>query len=88
MATLYYSNEAASEWYPCVVRIDNTDILVEYEDGGIVQYRGCNNGDGHFELYAPDINGNATLHMCKDGQTLEGSWVEGGIRGMWRIYLE
>ncbi|MDP1613195.1 MAG: hypothetical protein Q8M11_19230 [Sulfuritalea sp.] len=88
IATLYYSNETASERHPCVVKIDDTTILVEYEDEGSVQYRGRNNGDGHFELQTPDLRGTATLHMCQDGTTLEGSWIEDGTRGMWRIDLE
>lgn len=88
MATLHYSDEIASERYPCVVKIDDTSILVEYEDDGIVQYRGPNNNNGHFDLQAPEIRGAATLHMNLKEMTLEGSWTEDGLRGMWCIDLE
>lgn len=89
MTTLYYSDEPAKEDYPCVVKIDDNGILVEYEDedGGIQQYKGQNNKNGHFELNAPDLHGHASLHMFPDSTILEGSWIEGGYRGMWRIEL-
>ena len=88
-SNLYYSKEAADEDYSCAVKITDEEILVEYkdEDGALVQYRGKNNGTGHFELSAPEFDGKATLHMFPDSQLLEGSWIEGGVRGMWRIKL-
>lgn len=87
MSLLYYSEESGTEDYPCVVKIDESEILVEYDDDGIRQYRGKNRGDGHFELHAPDIQGKASLHMFPGSSILEGSWVEGSYRGMWRIKL-
>lgn len=87
MSSLYYSEESASEDYPCVVKIDDSDILVEYEDDGIKQYSGKNKGDGHFELHSPELQGRASLHMFSGSSILEGSWVEGSCRGMWRIKL-
>lgn len=87
MTTLYYDTTAASESYPCVVRISDSEILVEYDDEGVVQYRGGNDGTGHFELRADAINGRATLHRFADARRLEGSWIEEGVRGMWRIEL-
>lgn len=90
MSSLYYSDAPSAENYPCVVRIDDHEILVEYEDedDGVVQYRGKNNGDGHFELSSTDVNGRASLHMFPNSSILEGSWVEDSYRGMWRILLE
>lgn len=88
MSSLYYSDEPSSENYPCVVKLNDDEIIVEYEDQGVVQYRGKNNGDGHFELSSTDVNGRASLHMFPNSSILEGSWVEDSYRGMWRILLE
>lgn len=87
MTTLYYDADAADENYPCVVKISDTDIVVEYQDQGIVQYRGKSDGSGHFELRADAVNGRGTLHMFPGAARLEGSWIEDGARGMWRIEL-
>lgn len=85
MTTFYYSSNA--EDIPCIVKIDDKTILVEYEDEGVVQYKGRNNNDGHFELTAPQANGRASLHQFPNGEVLEGYWSEDGNRGMWRISL-
>ena len=85
MTTLYYSNDASDD--PCVVRIDERGILVEYECEGIVQYTGTSNDEGHFELNGVDFDGHASLHMFPGSSVLEGSWVEEGERGMWKIML-
>ena len=87
MTTLFYSDEPAAEDYPCVVKIDDNEIVIEYEDDGIVQYRGSNRGDGHFELHATGVEGKASLHMFPGSSIIEGSWIEDGYRGMWRIKL-
>ena len=87
MTTLFYTEESASENFPCVVKIDDEEILVEYDDDGLVQYRGKNEGNGHFHLYAPDVDGNASLHRFPNCLFLEGSWFESSYRGMWRIEL-
>lgn len=87
MTTLYYSADPASVDCPCVVKIDDNEILIEYEDDGIRQYRGRNDGTGHFVLYAPDIDGKGSLHMFPEAIILRGSWTEGGERGMWSIQL-
>lgn len=86
ITTLYYSNDESSD-DPCVVKIDADRILAEYEDEGTVQYTGSANGEGHFELKGVDFDGRATLHMFSGSSVLEGSWVEKGDRGMWRIKL-
>ncbi len=70
------------------VKIDDTGILVGYQDdAGWVEYRGKNNGDGHFVLEAPERKGKATLHRFPDSNILEGYWQEQGYQGMWRITL-
>ena len=89
MTSLYYSSELASEDYPCVVRLDENRILVEYLDSnGIRQYAGRDYGNGHFQLEGVGFPGKASLHMFPESVILEGSWVEGSYRGMWRIWLE
>lgn len=71
------------------VRIDENDIVVSYkDDDGHVVYRGVNNGDGHYELAAPERDGHATLHQLPGSDILEGFWIEGGERGMWAIFLD
>jgi hypothetical protein len=88
MTTLYYSDDSAALDYPCVVKIDDKHVIVEYEDDGAKQYCGPNNGTDHFELKATDGDGHASLHRFPDSIILEGSWKEGGVRGMWKIKLE
>ncbi len=86
MTSLYYSNDFYDE-IPCVVKIDGDNILVEYEDEGLVQYKGTSNGEGHFELHGVGFDGRATLHRFPNSFVLEGSWTEEGENGMWRIKL-
>jgi len=86
MTTLFHSKDA-SEDYPCVVKIDESEVLVEYDDDGLVQYKGSERGPGHYELSAPEVHGKASLHSFDGSSFLEGSWVEDGYRGMWRIEL-
>ncbi len=87
--TLYYGEQAADTKAPGYeVRIDENDIVVAYDDDeGWVEYRGKNNGNGHFQLTCPERKGEATLHQFPNGEILEGYWIEGGYRGMWRITL-
>ncbi|VVE71638.1 hypothetical protein PCA31118_03931 [Pandoraea captiosa] len=89
MATLFYSGEEASEHYRCTVKIDDERIIVEYEDGygGTIQYLGENQRNGHFLLTSAQVKGRASLHRFPDSSILEGSWIEEGERGMWRIEL-
>ncbi len=86
--TLYYSQDIADTDWACTVRIDDDSILVEYDNEGLCQYIGKNDGSGHFELHLKDGDGRATLHRFPDSLVLEGSWVENGQRGMWRVLLE
>ena len=94
MTHLYYDTEEADEHAPCVVRLDDNGLLVEYDDEDDAdkpfraQYRGTDAGDGHFQLDCAQTGGKATLHRFPGGSLLEGSWTEGGCRGMWRITLK
>ena len=73
---------------PCQVRIGEGDIVVDYEeDGKRIVYKGKEIEIGHFELICEDVNGRATLHRFPKANILEGSWVEDGTRGMWKIRL-
>lgn len=85
MDVLYYSDDAADMDWPCVVKIDEERIVVEYREDGPYQYVGANDGSGHFELEGS--HGRATLHRFPDAKLLEGSWTENGVSGMWRIHL-
>lgn len=84
---LYYSRDAADMDWACVVKIDDERIVVEYDNDGLCQYVGVNDGSGHFELSMEGEDGRATLHRFQDAKLLEGSWTENGERGMWRIHL-
>lgn len=88
MTTLWHSADASHDW-PCVVKIDNKNILVEYQYQGEapVQYTGHDKGHGHFELIASKGFGKASLHMFPGSELLVGNWHEGGMRGMWQIKL-
>jgi hypothetical protein len=73
----------------CQVRIHGTKITVSYEqhDGPVV-YEGEEVAPGHFELACARKSGRATLHRFPGENLLEGYWVQGQDRGMWRIELK
>lgn len=85
---LYYDDKADLD-EQCEVKIEKDSIVFSYdpEGDGPVVYKGNNNGDGHFELKAPERNGQSSLHMSENGTILEGFWMEDGLKGMWRIRL-
>lgn len=89
MTSLYYDSDDADENHPCVVKLTADEIIVEYREDTLklIQYRGVNDGSGHFELRADAIDGRGTLHIFPGASLLEGSWIEGNVRGMWRIQL-
>ncbi len=87
---LYYNADPAKTYEEkYIVRLSDETIEVVYDDddGRPVCYQGINNGDGHFNLLAPECDGKATLHRFPDSGYLEGYWREGGEKGMWRIRL-
>ena len=94
MTIVYFDGECADEGMVCTVKLDKSNILVEYEDETdnsskiLVQYVGKSRSEGHYELSCPEQGGRATLHCFKDAKVLEGFWVEDGYRGMWRIFLK
>ena len=94
MTTAYFDASEAVEGDRCEVRIDESEIVVSYQEdderNGFthVLYQGKNIGDGHYKLTCPERNGEATLHRFPDGKILEGYWKEDGYRGFWRIYLK
>lgn len=87
--TLYYHRTEADTAYPCQVRLGDGQIEVRYLDpeGQLVQYFGTELSPGHFKLRADEIAAEATLHMFSGAIVLNGFWVAGGERGMWRIYI-
>lgn len=74
---------------PCQVIIDDKRIVVSYfEDNKGIEYVGVNENDGHFKVKCNQKDGHGTLHKFKDGNILEGYWVEEGYEGFWRIELK
>ena len=66
--------------------------LTLVEDGGetVLRAGDCaafpkNTGDGHFELRATGVEGRATLHRHPKHDVFEGTWIEEGAKGMWRL---
>lgn len=72
----------------CRVSIDDQSIDVSFEHkGSPLVYQGENVGTGNFVLDCPERNGKASLHVVKDGEVLEGYWIESGEKGYWKIRL-
>lgn len=81
-----HEDDEAYRW-PCQVRIGDNEIVVSYDDDGLVTYSGAEVEPGHWRLEARGVKGRATLHRFRDAETLEGSWTEDGYGGMWSIEL-
>lgn len=89
MITLYSAQDAGDR-LKCDVRIDGSEIFVNYRDldGSNIVYRGQELGSGHFELKMDGGGGHASLHRFPNGEILEGWWFEEEIgEGAWRIIL-
>lgn len=85
--SLWYSGDVYAD-QPCRVRIGDGHIEVTYEqDDGLVRYSGTEIGSGHFKLKSTEVEGEATLHMFQGARVMDGYWVEGQARGMWRVEL-
>lgn len=88
MACLYFDETPADEHTPCKVTFDSPSISIEYfEDGELFRYTGQEQSPGHYVLHCHILKGQATLHRLPESKFLEGYWIEGGDRGMWRITL-
>lgn len=86
MMTMFSAHD---EWdHPCEVRISDSSIAISYHDDGPVVYEGSEIEPGHFKLQSSAVGGRATLHRTGNEDILEGSWVEKGVQGMWRIQLD
>jgi hypothetical protein len=84
----YYNGSGADLNDPCAVRLTHERIYLEYVlDGERVVYEGRALSRGHYELTCEEWEGRATLHRIPGSVFLEGSWVEQGVHGMWRIQL-
>lgn len=84
----YFADDEMTADRPCRVQIGAGLIEVTYaDDGATVRYSGREQGEGHFDLAAPEIAGKATLHRFSKDRFLEGYWREGQVKGMWRITL-
>lgn len=79
-------SSAVSFGKPCKVTINSKFITVAYDDAGQTwQYRGQALGPGYYNLQAEGFDGRATLHCFEGSNVLEGTWIQDGIRGMWRM---
>lgn len=88
MDTLYNGCDADLQ-DPCAVRIGEHEIRIEYAfDGEPTVYVGQAIAPGHYRLDREGGGGHASLHRFPGSSILEGSWVEEGERGMWRIELQ
>jgi hypothetical protein len=73
---------------PCQVKFNGSIMSVSYtndDDGGTETYEGLEESPGHFNLIRRAGDGAATLHRIPGDDKLDGSWVEDGYEGMWRI---
>ena len=85
METFYC--DAESEKSECEIIIRETELVVSYaDDDGPVIYSGAKTEWGYV-LTCPSRRGRATLHQSSEHQ-FEGSWTEGGYRGMWVIDVD
>ena len=84
----YYPDGEAEFDLECRVRIDEEMIVISYDgEDEVVTYRGHSIGPGHYKLQGDGFDGSASLHRVPGADILEGSWLEGSYRGMWRIKL-
>lgn len=87
----YYSGTDAMTEYEVELRLDDKELVISYEDEDaqgkplVVIYRGRDTGDGHFELRATGVDGRASLHRNPKHDIFEGTWIEEGYSGMWRL---
>ena len=87
----YFSSADPMTEFEVELRLDDTELVISYEDEDaqgsprVVIYRGKNTGDGHFELLASGVDGRATLHRHPKHDVFEGTWIEEGAKGMWRL---
>lgn len=87
----YYGSKDACEEYECQVKISSKSILISYLGDNNVPVVWTGNDDsasGHYTLTCPSVSGRATLHRSPNTDRLEGSWLDGGYTGMWRIELD
>ena len=86
---IYYQDEGAALRDPGYeVRIDGDELVISYEgDQGWINYKGKDQGGGHYALTADVVNGRALVHRAPDAEIVEGCWDEDGCFGMWRFYL-
>jgi len=89
---IVYADSSPSTSDDCMVRLDATsrELRIYYEDhnGEEVVYVGAELGQGHWKLRCAANDGTASLHAFDGSDVFEGSWIESGAEGMWRITVE
>ena len=88
-ATIQWYSADGTETTRCEVNITPTYLVVTYVYGiDHVEFRGGEEGAGHFRLQPSGLPGEATLHFFHDDIYLEGWWRVGNEECMWRITLD
>ena len=86
---IYYRDEGAELNDPGYeIRIDGDELVISYEsEHGWINYKGKDQGGGHYVLTADIVEGRAMMHRAPNAEIIEGCWEEQGCLGMWRFYL-
>ena len=89
--SIFYEDRPADLEIACIVALSDRELELKYdqEDGSFWSWKGDSKGDGHFVLFANQQRhlGRATLHRLPGSMYLEGYWLEGSYKGMWRVKL-
>ena len=89
--SIFYEDRPADLDIACIVVMNDRRLELKYdqEDGSFWSWKGDSGGDGHFVLVANQQRhlGRATLHRLPESRYLEGYWLEGSYKGMWRVKL-
>lgn len=89
----FFAGAEPSAITKCEVRMNGDAIVVSFDDddgaGRKVVWSGREVGSDRWLLTCTQPTGRAALsRSAMDPNALEGSWVEGGERGMWVIDLQ
>lgn len=87
-SSMSYTYSADTTDADCDVVIAAGRLSVSVQtDTGFDVYEGAEVGEGHYTLELVGGGGGGTLHRMPGSDMLEGSWWQGGQRGLWRIQL-
>lgn len=86
----FYFDEYQALTLDCIIVIGSGEVELKYDDlDGFVSWKGREVSPGHYIVHANRKGARGTLHRTDVNSIyLEGYWVEGGEKGMWRINLK